>query len=234
MSQWEERYDVRTAAAWILGHARHTGVPVLPASLQEKTADACTEDELVQLVALGSAADLKLYPFKADTQQLARIRRTLGFLHSLTFTSMLDVGSGRGVFLIPFMKAFPWVQVTSLDLLDKRVTFLQELADGGFPQLHVRKQDICTQPFPDDSFDVVCLLEVLEHIPAVEQAITAAVRMARQYVVVTVPSKPDDNPEHIHLLTKDKLTRMFGAAGCTRLHFDDVEGHLFLVATIGG
>ena len=31
-----------------------------------------------------------------------------------------------------------------------------------------------------------------------------------------MPSKTDDNPEHIHLLTKEKLTQMFGAAGCTK------------------
>ena len=55
---------------------------------------------------------------------------------------MLDVGSGRGVFLIPFMKEFPWVKVTSLDLLEKRVTFLNELADGGFGQLHAEQKDI--------------------------------------------------------------------------------------------
>ena len=72
----------------------------------------------------------------------------------------------------------------------------------------------------------------MEHIPNVAQAVAAAVRMAKSYVVVTVPSKPDDNPDHIHLLTKDKLTEMFNAAGCSRLHFDGVEGHLFMVAAI--
>ena len=76
------------------------------------------------------------------------------------------------------------------------------------------------------------MLEVLEHIPQVEKAIEAAVRIARNHVVVTVPSKPDNNPEHIHLLTKEKLTIMFSAAGCTRLRFDGVNGHLFMVATI--
>ena len=53
-----------------------------------------------------------------------------------------------------------------------------------------------------------------------------------EYVVVTVPSKPNDNPEHIHLLTKEKLTQLFNAAGCTKLHFDGVEGHLFMVAGV--
>ena len=233
MTDSTERYDLPTAAAWILGHARRTGIPALDASLRKKKAGECTPGELEEIVRAGVAAECRLYPFKTGTQTLARTRRTLGFLHSIAFETMLDVGSGRGVFLIPFMKEFPWVQVTSLDLLEKRVLFLNELADGGFSQLHAEQKDICDQPYPEDSFDVVTMLEVLEHIPEVEKAIDAAVRMARQYVVVTVPSKPDSNPEHIHLLTREILTRMFTAAGCTRLHFDGVEGHLFLVAAMG-
>lgn len=125
------------------------------------------------------------------------------------------------------------MQITSLDILEERVAFLEELADGGFGQLYVERRNVCDQPFPDDSFDVVTMLEVLEHIPNVEEAISAAVKMARQYMVVTVPSKPDNNSEHIHLLTKDKLTMMFSDVGRTRLNFDGVEGHLFLVAAVG-
>lgn len=232
MDNIQERYDIKTTAAWILGHSQACGIPELPAGLKNKTPDACTNEELISIVAAGHAAGLKLYPFKTGTQTLARSRKVMGFLHSIQFETMLDVGSGRGVFLIPFMKEFPWVQVTSLDLLEKRVTFLNELTDGGFPQLHAEQKNICDQPFPDKSFDVVTLLEVLEHIPEVDRAVAAAVRMAKQYVVVTVPSKPDDNPEHIHLLTKEKLTQLFNSAGCSKLHFDGVEGHLFMVAAI--
>ena len=79
---------------------------------------------------------------------------------------------------------------------------------------------------------MVSLLEVLEHIPEVGKAVSAAVRMAKQYVVVTVPSKPDDNPEHIHLLTKDILEKLFAEAGCTKLHFSGVNGHLIMAAMI--
>jgi 2-polyprenyl-3-methyl-5-hydroxy-6-metoxy-1,4-benzoquinol methylase len=233
MNDIEERYDIETAAAWILGHARRTGIPTLPESVIQKTAEKCSEEEMQQIVTVGQAAGLPLYPFKSGTQMLARTRRTLGFLHAISFETMLDIGSGRGVFLIPFMKEFPGVQVTSLDLLEKRVTFLNELAEGGFGQLHAEQRNICDQPFPDDSFDIVTMLEVLEHIPEVEKAVECAVKMARQFVVVTVPSKPDNNPEHVHLLTKKKLTELFNKAGCTRLHFDGVEGHLFLTAATG-
>ena len=234
MTDFEERLDIATAAAWILGHARRTGIPALPETLRGKTADACTREELLSVVSAGLAAGLKLYPFKNSTQTLARIQRVLGFLRSVSFETMLDVGSGRGVFLIPFLKAFPEVRVTALDLLEKRVNFLNELADGGFRQLRAERKDVCSQPYPDGSFDVVCMLEVLEHIPDAEKAAACAVRMARKYVAVTVPSKPDSNPEHIHLLTKDRLAAMFGETGCTRLHFDGVEGHLFMVAATGG
>ena len=55
--------------------------------------------------------------------------------------------------------------------------------------------------------------------------------MARRHVVVTVPSQRDDNPEHIHLLTKERLRELFGAAGCGKLNFGGVPGHTFMVAT---
>ena len=160
------------------------------------------------------------------------MRQVLGFLYGIEFETLLDVGSGRGVFLLPFLEEFPRVQVTSLDLLDKRVTFLNELAAGGYSQLTAYNKNICDQPFPENSFDVVTLLEVLEHIPEVGKAVAAAVKMARKYVVVSVPSKEDDNPEHIHLLTKDILKGLFSQAGCTKLHFSGVNGHLLMMATI--
>lgn len=232
MNQLIEKYDIQTAASWIRGYAKHAAVPGITDKLLSKEIEELSEEELCAIVGAGQQAGLKLYPLKKGTKELPRVRRTIGFLYSIQFETMLDVGSGRGVFLIPFMKKFPWVQVTSLDLLDKRVTFLNELASGGFKQIHAEKKNICDQPYPDKSFDVITLLEVLEHIPEVEKAITAAVKMAKQYVVVSVPSKPDDNPEHIHLLTKEKLTKMFAEAGCTKLHFDGVEGHLFMVAAI--
>ena len=47
----------------------------------------------------------------------------------------------------------------------------------------------------------------------------------------TVPSKPDDNPEHIHLFTKESLGELFRSVGCSKLNFGAVPGHLFMVAS---
>jgi ubiquinone/menaquinone biosynthesis C-methylase UbiE len=156
----------------------------------------------------------------------------LGFLKGAYFESLLDVGSGRGVFLLPFLDEFPYARVNSIDILDKRIELLSDLSNGGIDRLIVEKADICNQPYPDNSFDVITMLEVLEHIPNVEGAIASAVRMAKKYIVVTVPSKEDDNPEHIHLLTKERLTAYFNACAVERLSFDGVPGHLFMIARL--
>ena len=232
MHDYSERYHLKPAAAWLRGHAVKTGTPEIDSELLEMPLEVLTDGELAAIVEIGERTGLKLYPFKTGKSELPRVRQVLGSLHGIEFENLLDVGSGRGVFLLPFMEEFPQVQVTSLDLLDKRVTFLNELAAGGYRQLTAHNKNICDQPFPENSFDVVTLLEVLEHIPEVDKAVAAAVKMARNYVVVSVPSKEDDNPEHIHLLTKDILTKLFADAGCTKLHFGGVNGHLIMMATI--
>ena len=95
-ADFEDRYDIISAAAWILGHARNTGIPVLPVTIRHKKAFECSAEELERIIDEGLAAGLKLYPFKKSTQLLQRTRRVLGFLHSVSFGTMLDVGSGRG------------------------------------------------------------------------------------------------------------------------------------------
>lgn len=181
-------------------------------------------------LAAAKAKGLKTHYFKRSVV-LPRVRRVLGFLSGITFSSLLDVGSGRGVFLWPFLETFPDKEVHCVDLLPHRVELHRTVAAGGVFDLHPHEGDVRTMDLPDGSVDVVTMLEVLEHIPDVAGAIRNAVRMARQYVVVTVPAKADDNPEHIHLLTKDILTDLFNAAGCRQLHFGGVPNHLFMVAT---
>ena len=219
------------AAAAIRGHSIRRGHP-LPPDLAHTPLEALTQLQLDALWEQGSAWGVKLYRFKRGHEELPRVKQVLGFLRSVYPESLVDVGSGRGVFLFPFLEAFPQCRVTSLDILDHRVEFLEDIRSGGLERLEARKGDICNQPLPDKCADVVTLLEVLEHIPEVSRAIHSAVRMARQYVVVTVPSKPDNNPEHIHLLTKDILTKLFREAGCGKLHFSGVNGHLILIASV--
>ena len=223
-----ERWEDRLLAAYVRGMARRN-LPLLPPSLMETPLELLTAEEIETIFHAGEDAGLKLYYFKKK-ELLPRVKAVLGFLRSVQPESLLDVGSGRGVFLSPFLTEFPWIQVTAADILPHRVQMLQAIADGGIENLTILERDVCQWTEEEKRFDVVTLLEVLEHIPNTEQAIANAVRLAKRFVVVSVPSQPDNNPEHIHLLTRDILTNQFTRAGCTKLHFDGVNGHLILVA----
>ena len=228
---YQDIYQTLAAAA-VRGHALRNPSCVLPETLAGTALEELSQAEFTEILDLGKAWGVKLYRFKRGHEILPRVKQVLGFLKGVYPESLLDVGSGRGVFLFPFVDAFPCAEVTSLDLLAYRVAFLEDIRRGGIERLHPMPADICTQPLEDKSVDVVTMLEVLEHIPDVQAAVTAAVHIARRYVVVTVPSKPDDNPGHIHLLTKPVLTELFHNTGCDRLHFSGVPGHLILVAAV--
>jgi hypothetical protein len=47
-----------------------------------------------------------------------------------------------------------------------------------------------------------------------------------------VPSKPDNNPEHIHLFDTATLERLLRSAGAGRVTFDHVPGHTIAVAKL--
>ena len=216
------------AAAYVRGFAANNGVNI-DRALLDPPPGLLSDSQIDELIETGKSLGLKMYRFK-EKEDLPRVRQALGFLRAVYPRSLLDVGSGRGTFLFPFIREFSETPVTSLDILAHRAAFLQLLHDGGVESLTAIQADICTWDAPDHSYDVVTLLEVLEHIPDVERAVSNAVRIAKRYVVVSVPSKPDNNPEHIHLLTKEKLTGMFVRAGAEKLHFDGVNGHLFMTA----
>ena len=214
--------------AYIRGYIKNNNINI-NINLINKDINSLDSTEIEELISIGKALDLKLYYFK-EKEDLPRVSIVLGFLKGIYPSSLLDVGSGRGVFLFPLLREFSYVNATTIDILDKRVELLKYIKDGGITNLNVLKEDICTFDIEDNSFEVVTLLEVLEHIPNVEQAVKNASRIASKYVIVTVPSKEDDNPEHIHLLTKDKLTKLFNDAGITNLKFGGVNGHLFMIA----
>lgn len=226
----EHKYMQPHLSAYLRGRIMQGPDPKLHRELTEKQLADLTEEEMQVLIDYGTAQGIKLYHFKSK-EDLPRVRAVLGALRSIQPKELLDVGSGRGVFLYPFMRDFPFVPVTSVDLLPKHIETLQYMRLGGMENITMSAvADICTLSEPAESYDAVTMLEVLEHIPNAEAAVRNAVRMARRFVIISVPSHPDDNPEHIHLFTKDMLAEMFTSAGCKKLNFSGVNGHTILIA----
>lgn len=181
------------------------------------------------------APEMKMHYFKVK-EDLPRVQVVLSFLQGIVpagqCNSLLDVGSGRGVFLFPLLREFPDLEVTSFDILPHRVVLHECIREGGVKNLHPMLEDICTWNGPEKSFDVVTMLEVMEHIPDTLAVVKNAIRLARNYIIVSVPSKPDDNPEHIHLFSTDDLKRLFLENGCSKVKFTGVTGHTIMIATL--
>lgn len=179
-------------------------------------------------VEAGAAAGLRLYHYKRKNV-LPRVQAAIGILLGFAPRSVLDVGSGRGTALWPMMESLPDAAFTSVEAGTEQHRRLAAIADS-WPRLTAAFADATSLPADDRSFEAVTLLEVLEHIPDPESVIREAMRVASRCVVASVPSKPDDNPEHIHVLDRARLERAFRAAGCGRIAFQGVHEHLVLVA----
>jgi len=176
----------------------------------------------------GLAAGLRLHKFKKGGE-LPRVRKVLGLLRSLAPESLLDVGSGRGTFLWPLVATFPELQITAIDVSEQRALDINAVRKGGIGRLRGFRMDVCDVSFPNGSFDGVTILEVLEHLHDPEAALRQAIRIARRFVIASVPSTPDENPEHIHLFTVDRLREIAVAAGCEQPKIEHVLNHRILI-----
>jgi SAM-dependent methyltransferase len=169
-------------------------------------------------------AGLRIHKFKRNSE-LPRVARIVGMLRSIQPESVLDLGSGRGTFLWPLLNTFPTVPVTAVEIHPQRLTDLAAVRRGGVARLSVVAADLQKLPIRPRSFDVVTMLEVLEHLPDPAAAAHCAFQAGRRFVVVTVPSKEDDNPEHLRVFTERDLRRMFETSGASRVQFGGVLNH---------
>ena len=98
---------------------------------------------------------------------------------------VLEVGVGEGEISDRVRERYPEATVVGIDLLDKElaVQWRQRGAIGAFA-------DVAQLPFPDDAFDLVLGIEVLEHVASPGRALTEIRRVGRQSFVLSVPREP--------------------------------------------
>jgi len=113
-----------------------------------------------------------------------------------------------------------------------RATDINAVRCGGVGRLTAVMMDARRLGFADNSFDVVTALEVLEHMETPELAMAEAIRVARRFVLISVPSHEDNNPEHINLFTKSAMERMLLSAGAAKVKIEYVLNHMIAVASV--
>lgn len=188
-----------------------------------------TERNPEKLWLLAQQAELRLHKFKRNAE-LPRIRAVLGILQNIQPLWLLDIGSGRGVFLWPLLDTFPEVFVTATDIREDRIADIQAIHHGGMKNITAEKADVMHLPFEDSVFDVVTALETLEHLSDPTTAIQEVVRVSRKHAIFSVPSKEDSNPEHIHLLTPDDFRKALQDT-TVNISFQYVLNHMIVFVT---
>jgi len=103
--------------------------------------------------------------------------------------SLLDVGCGEGVL------THQWAQrlgderrVVGIDLDDPALH--AEWAKRTAPNLEYRVMKAENLPFADDEFETATAIEVLEHVPDAEHTVAEMARVAKRWLLVSVPREP--------------------------------------------
>ncbi len=102
--------------------------------------------------------------------------------------SVLDVGCGEGVLTVRWAEMLAPRRVVGLDLPDPKLE--AEWSTRRRANLEFRSGHAEELPFAAGEHDLVAAIETLEHVAAPEQVLAEMARVARRYLVVSVPREP--------------------------------------------
>jgi SAM-dependent methyltransferase len=103
--------------------------------------------------------------------------------------SLLDVGCGEGVLTHQWARRLgDERRVVGIDLDDPALH--AEWAKRTAPNLEYRVMKAENLPFADDEFDAATAIEVLEHVPDAEHTVAEMARVAKRWLLVSVPREP--------------------------------------------
>jgi len=103
-------------------------------------------------------------------------------------SSILDVGCGEGVLTEKWADKLGGGRIVGIDLDDPKLQ--DEWEKRQRANLEYRVEDAADLSFTDGEFDMATAIEVLEHVPDPERTVAEMARVAKRWVLVSVPREP--------------------------------------------
>ena len=107
--------------------------------------------------------------------------------HMASPESILDVGCGEGVLTSEWAERLEG-RIVGIDLPDPKLE--AEWQKRQRPNLEYKAEEATSLSFADDEFDMATAIEVLEHVPEPEATVAEMARVAKRWVLVSVPREP--------------------------------------------
>jgi SAM-dependent methyltransferase len=102
--------------------------------------------------------------------------------------AVLDVGCGEGVLTTEWAERLGDGRIVGIDLEDPKLA--RQWASHNRQNLEFRAEEATALSFADDEFDMATAIEVLEHVPEPEATLSEMARVARRWLLVSVPREP--------------------------------------------
>ncbi len=168
---------------------------------------------------------------------LGRLHVTLALLEQHPFESLLDIGCGDGRFLREVQQRFPGKRLLGIDGSAAAIRWAQILN----PDVRFEHLDVLDRTH-DERFDVVTLLEVIEHVPPARlpEFLRAAARPLRpggRLILTTPHTNMRLDPRHYQHFDSARLRELleadFDGVACTPFDYIDWRTRVLLQA-LGG
>jgi len=110
------------------------------------------------------------------------LRASSEMIGRVSAETTLDAGCGEGVILSSLQRPTSF----GMDLDIERVLEARTIVGGG----RLAAGDVHRLPFPDESVDLVLMMEVFEHLGDPQAALADVARVSRRYLLASVPNEP--------------------------------------------
>lgn len=161
-----------------------------------------------------------------------QLRRVFAMLSELEPQGLLDVQSGRGTLLWHLLEVFDAIPVTSVAADEQRASDLEAVSRGGIANLTVRQMDPISLGFGARSFDGVAMLETLALVTQPELAVREALRVARRFVIASLPPPPEDPSGGSGFDAAEEIAEQFTSAGAHSVRIEQVHRDRIVLALI--